>query len=690
MAVVFDAKSTQFTTDSGTLLSDTSLTVGTGSNRALLVLISRSGNDPTLTCTWGGTTLTQVASSVNGFDEITEIWGLLNPASGAQVLAITWLNNQAACASGISFTGVEPSSLAAALTGVQNNTGATGPATCTIPSAVGDIVVACQASLFCTLTEDHISIYNFHSLSGTGLSANRAAGAASVTLAATQSVAQTWAASGINVHAAAETVTGGGTPTDGGTRFRRTIYHQTIAQPVVFTATATPYAGWDDTLEWPQRARPQSTAYSAPFLAQTLGVFQVRDNPNGEWANWPDFVPGRPRLSLHQPWSFVPPPAQVFFPYAPWDDFAGRKAQPINTQPLSYVSVVVQAAQQVWYPADRWPDWFPAKRIAVDPLSETFVGLVPDANVIGDWPDFVRRKPPPINTNPLIWAAQPIAVQQVWFPYDPWPSLIAKKPVPLNFTPATPFIQTPVQVFFPYGPWDDFARRQRPAIDTQRFASSNFTPPPNFFLVPDRWPDYIRGKSVPLNFDPLALVQPVPQVWFPYGPWDDFTRRKWQQIDTQPLIWTSQTIAAAQVWFPYDPWPSFIPRKAAPLNYVPLALGLKVIPSWTQWTRWPDKIWRKPQPVDTGPPTVLLQLVRTPWNELSRWPELVPIRGMAGLHAALQQVQARFPGLITQATITGIISAFEQNTDVAAIAIFVGQSQPAVRAAVSIQEIGTI
>lgn len=203
MAVVFDAKSTQFTGDAINSFSDTSLTVGTGSNRVLLVLLSRSGNDPTLTCTWGGTTLTQVASSVNGFDEITEIWGLLNPVSGAQTLSITWLNNQAACGSGISFTGVEQSSLAAALTGVQNNTGTTGPAACTVASAIGDIVVSCQASVFCTLTEDNISIYHSVAANGTGLSANRATGAASVTLSATQSSAQTWAASGINVHAAA-------------------------------------------------------------------------------------------------------------------------------------------------------------------------------------------------------------------------------------------------------------------------------------------------------------------------------------------------------------------------------------------------------------------------------------------------------------------------------------------------------
>lgn len=205
MAVVFDNKSTQFTANPGTSLSDTSLTIGSGTNRALLLLLSRSNNEASLTCTWGGVSLTKLANVSNGFDETTEIWGLLNPASGAQTLAVTWLNPQACCAAGISFTGVEQSSLAAAFTNANNSVGATGPATLTITSAVGDFAVACQASGFCTLTEDNISIYSFTAASGFGCSANRATGAATVTLSATQSAAQTWASSGVNIHAAAST-----------------------------------------------------------------------------------------------------------------------------------------------------------------------------------------------------------------------------------------------------------------------------------------------------------------------------------------------------------------------------------------------------------------------------------------------------------------------------------------------------
>src|SRR5882724_1199097 len=167
MAVIFDAKSTQFTANPGTSLSDTSLTVDATAN-ALLVLISRSGNEPSVTCTWNGVSLTLVANVNNGFDETTEIWGLLNPASGAKTLAITWTNAQACCASGISFKGVDTSSLANAFTHANNSTGATGPATVTITSAVDDIAVACHGSVFCTLTEDNISIYNFTSASGFG------------------------------------------------------------------------------------------------------------------------------------------------------------------------------------------------------------------------------------------------------------------------------------------------------------------------------------------------------------------------------------------------------------------------------------------------------------------------------------------------------------------------------------------
>lgn len=932
--------------NSANSFSDTSLTIGTQANRALVVAIGLNSNPGSaLALTWDGVPLTQLALiDASDVSSETAIFGLLNPASGNKVLAGSWLNALSFSVAGISFYNVEQSSLANAFKNATTAEGASSPATITVTSAVGDWVVAAESASFTALTPNKNRIYNVRTVSGFGASANRAEGAPSVTLSATESANQIWTAAGLTIKPPAEIAWL--KPFSDPVRFRLAQQQSFFAAPQFpIAAVVTPYAGWDDTLEWPRPAQPRTPAYSAPFLAQSFGVFQGRDSlgwfaplvapgrakpipipnwpypqpvpatgggivlvdpssparvfgtssatsasftppagsllvvvtaanadntlaqsfrvtdtnglgwslqsisdgqifpplgadgvstihtatmgssapttvtvtwtqgvsvdphmsfklyvitgqatyptaigitgagamtgspatipvftskatnslvifgtadasatqidptsadltydslgtlffdvlsgykqlgaigpktvqvtfggptPFDSWVaieiipapagpaptlgylQWPDFAPAAKRIAQQQnwsygtfitpvstptwtqwtpwpdfatkpkpaasftPWTFIPTPAQVFFPAAPWADFARRKQPPLDTQPSAFVATVVQAAQQVWYPADRWPDWFPAKRIAIDPLSETFVGLVPDANVIGDWPDFVRRKSPPIDTRPLIWAPQTIAVQQVWFPYDPWPSFIQKKSVPLNFTPATPFIQTPAQVWFPYGPWDDFARRQQPAIDTQRFAWSNFTPAPTFFFVPNNWPDFAPKTRLLVDLRPWSFIPSPAQVFFfPYAPWDDFARRK-----PSPLIYPPSVLVPIHVPpLGYLQWPDFATTKRPSLNYIPLTF---------------------------------VQTIRTPWNEMSRWPEMVPIRSKAGLHAALQQFSARFPGTISQATITGILNAFEVNSDVASITILVRQSGPAVRAAVSIQEIGTI
>jgi len=190
--------------DSGHHIFDNAFTIGSGANRALLMLMAMPSNDlPILTCTWGGVSLTQLAIASNGFDAVTYIYGLLNPASGANIIDATWTNNVACGACAISFTGVEQSSLVAAFTGAQNNSGASGTLSTTVTSAVGDMVVATFGCPFVTLTPNNTVLANYLALSGFSGAQNRAAGAASVVMSATQSGAQPWSESAINVHAAA-------------------------------------------------------------------------------------------------------------------------------------------------------------------------------------------------------------------------------------------------------------------------------------------------------------------------------------------------------------------------------------------------------------------------------------------------------------------------------------------------------
>lgn len=575
--------------------------------------------------TWDGVACTLIASqnSTGGTFGRVELWGLspIGTHTGNKTFSITFTGGTAQLViQGLSWTGANQTGGTTTFNHSVAATANTNTATGDVISQTGDAVFAgyvCANQTMSALTG--VTLFNDNTPNSYIAAASRTSGAALVTMSATLSGISIWAMAGANIQQPSTASTAGATAMDAGTTFRRPFLYRSLTQPVNFTATPPPYAGWDDVLEWPRPAPPRSPIYFAPFLAQSLGLFQAADNP-ADWTNWPDFLFRARRVPDLFPWSFNGNPIVPFADPTNWPDIVPRRCATIDTPP-AFVAVVIAAQAQVWYPADRWPDWFPAKRIAVDPISETYVALVPSANVIGDWPDFVRRKPQPIDTQPLSWTGQTIFAPAPTMAWVRWPDFAPKKPVPLNYDPLT-LTQLAPQVWFPYGPWDDFTRRKPVAQDTQRFAWNPFTPPPGFFLVPDRWPDLIYKKPVPLNYVPLTFLQTVT------SPYNSFVN-----------------------------WPDFATKKRPPLNYEPLTY---------------------------------LQLVRTPWNEMSRWPDFVPIRSKAGLLAALQQFQARFPGVITQATITGIISAFETNADVAAIAIFVGQTRAATSAAVSIQEIGTI
>jgi len=973
-SVITGAAATSFT-------DSAKLTIGTGINRALVVTVAWSSTAPTgVSITWNGVALTNItaANSVNGAAGNTAIYVLLNPDPGTLTLAGSWTGARDFYVFGQAFTGVDQTGIATSFINATHPIGNNAAADVIVLPAVGNMDVAVFAvagTINRVVTGTQAFIDNTQTAKA---AAARVAGTGGTQHMTLDNVSAAWCISRVDLVAAAGTMSWfvplGTLPT---TRIFPASQQQFFTGSLFpITTVTTPYAGWDDILEWPRPPQPRSMAYVAPFTAfvplarediaklewttvwqdpvrikpaalqlpfpaQPFSVFQARDNPE-DWTNWPDFAPGRPRLPLHQPWSFIPSPAQVWFPTAPWDDLIRRKfapapewslipqqtAAPVNvgwygplstpvrirsaprpewpleppvpatgggsvvvdvssppmatgtstatsaafTAPAGSLLVVATEANadstdpQVFTVTDTsglgWSlqaiadgNLFPAVGPnSVSTLHTATVGASVSRTVTVTWtsgvsafphmnfkvyvvtgqavyptaigatgagvmtgtpatipvftatatnsllvfgttdnqgsgvaptssdltsdaigtgfydalsgykqlgaigPDTAQVTyggPSPFNTwvaVEIIAAPAGAAPPPIW---QPWPDFLRRKPPLVDVRPWT-FIPTPAQVFFPYAPWDDFTRRKPQPLDTapliwlgqtivapapvmawtnwpdfarKQQSPLNFDPlalvqlAPQIWYPPVQWPDRIDKKPVPLNFNPLTLTQLAPQVWFPYAPWDDFTRRKPQPLDTQPLAWSNFTPPPGFFLVP-ERWPDFVRSKAVPLNYVPLTLVQTVtapwtqwtqwpdridkrsvplnfnpltltltptvIVPWTQWTQWPDRIWRKPQPVDTGPFTVLLQLVRTPWNELSRWPEMVPIRSKAGLHAALQQVQARFPGTITQATVTGILAAFEVNSDAAALAVYVIQSQPAVRAAVSIQEIGTI
>src|SRR6266704_942142 len=165
MAVVFDAQSSADTTGAAAVSfsNSTNLTIGTGTNRALIVLIAWSSTAPTgISITWDGVALSAVsgASSVNGTAGNTKIYGLVNPNSGTKTLAGSWTGSRDFYVAGIAYTGVEQSSEANAFISGNFANGGSASASIGMDPAFGDtalgnsnVAIMGAAANFSSVTE---------------------------------------------------------------------------------------------------------------------------------------------------------------------------------------------------------------------------------------------------------------------------------------------------------------------------------------------------------------------------------------------------------------------------------------------------------------------------------------------------------------------------------------------------------
>lgn len=80
----------------------------TGSNRALLVAVSIGAAAGTITgATYNSVAMSKlITTDFNGSLGVLEMWGLVNPASGANNISVTWTGSQFMGASAVSYTGV--------------------------------------------------------------------------------------------------------------------------------------------------------------------------------------------------------------------------------------------------------------------------------------------------------------------------------------------------------------------------------------------------------------------------------------------------------------------------------------------------------------------------------------------------------------------------------------------------------
>jgi hypothetical protein len=145
MAIAFDVAQPAFGAAAITTLESAAFTIGSGSDRILMVgVLSGAGSpvDPSAV-KWGGSggaSLTQVGSTVNvGSFVKVSLWRLVNPASGSNTVHVTWGSAQD-----------ERALVAAAYTGVDQTTPLGTPATATgtnttptvnVSSAAGELVV---------------------------------------------------------------------------------------------------------------------------------------------------------------------------------------------------------------------------------------------------------------------------------------------------------------------------------------------------------------------------------------------------------------------------------------------------------------------------------------------------------------------------------------------------------------------
>ncbi len=212
MTVVFDAQgTTDALANAATSVDFTNLTVGTGANRALVVTLAFSNQAITgLTVTWdnGGTnqacTLIGAINS-GGINGRAVLYGLVAPTSGAKTLHVAWTGSTSVTVSAVAYTGVDQTGGTTSFAHFNSASASSGSSvSVTITSAVGNAVVASQAIGNTTFTSvNNTQVYIDNSPAVGSAAANRAVGAATVTMTGALPTSDDWAIVGVDIVAAA-------------------------------------------------------------------------------------------------------------------------------------------------------------------------------------------------------------------------------------------------------------------------------------------------------------------------------------------------------------------------------------------------------------------------------------------------------------------------------------------------------
>lgn len=220
MAVAFDAQSSASSTANGvTSHNHTNLTVGSGANRALLVMVAWSTTVPTgITVTWDNGASNQACTlitnashgSATGGNRSVQLYGLVAPVSGNKTLRVAWTGAADVYVDAIAVTGADQTGGATTFPNGTSANGATGPGATngvTITSAVGDYVIAAHVTPTNAVSSvNQTQAFINNSAAGISAGGNRAVGAATVSCTATYDTATpTWSSVGTSIKASAAT-----------------------------------------------------------------------------------------------------------------------------------------------------------------------------------------------------------------------------------------------------------------------------------------------------------------------------------------------------------------------------------------------------------------------------------------------------------------------------------------------------
>ena len=150
MAAAFNSAGTVTRVVGATSINYTGITVGSGSNRALVLFMTFGANvsGDTFTATWdsGGTnqTMTLIGKGQeNTWSRWSYAWGLIAPTSGNLTLAVSWTTSSDARACAADVTEADQTGGVTTFRNFTTANGNTATPTVSITSASGNIPMAC-------------------------------------------------------------------------------------------------------------------------------------------------------------------------------------------------------------------------------------------------------------------------------------------------------------------------------------------------------------------------------------------------------------------------------------------------------------------------------------------------------------------------------------------------------------------